>query len=74
MFQDVGQCKDCTPPKSDIHLVRGVCQVHTPVIGQWEARNLRSTGTKGDNNSYSGTTHYVSVGLCFPALNWMGVG
>ncbi len=38
-----------TPPKSDIHLVRGVCQVHTPVIGQKEARNSRSTGTKGDN-------------------------
>ncbi len=28
-----------TPLKSDIHLVRGVCQLHTLVIGQWESRN-----------------------------------
>ncbi len=27
-----------------------ICQVHTPLIGQCEARNSGSTGTKGDNS------------------------
>ncbi len=39
--------------KTDTHLPKVYYEVyinwHTPVIGQWEARNSKSTGTKGDN-------------------------